>query len=208
MSNKKVVTKELEKPYWLKPPWMILFDLVKIQKVRPWEVNLSYILATLIREMEKSGYLDLKASGVAVLSASTIYRMKSDLILELQEPPKPPIEKPQEFVPPPIQIPYRFEYTSTTIDNLIKSLEEAIKTEAFVELEQKLTPVLPAPQIIHEFDQFMIDIENRIEELYQKILGYVKKEKRITLSKLTSGLKKFEAIRIFLLVLFIASKEK
>ncbi|UCH01712.1 MAG: hypothetical protein JSV20_07655, partial [Candidatus Bathyarchaeota archaeon] len=101
-----------------------------------------------------------------------------------------------------------FEYTSTTIDNLIKSLEEAIKTEAFVELEQKLTPVLPAPPVIHEFDQFMIDIENRIEELFQKILGYVKKEKRITLSKLTFGLKKFEAIRIFLLVLFIASKEK
>jgi hypothetical protein len=134
--------------------------------------------------------------------------MKSDLVLELQEPPKPPLEKPQEFVPPPIQIPYRFEYTSTTIDNLIKSLEEAIKTEAFVDLEQKLTSVLPAPPIVRELDQFMIDIEDRIEELYRKILEYTKKETMIPLSKLTLGLRKFEAIRIFLLVLFIASREK
>ena len=122
----------LEKPFWLKPPWMILFDLMKLHRVRPWDVNLSYLLTSLIGEIGKRGYIDFKASGVALLSSATIYRMKSELILELQEPPKPPEERPVEFLPPPIQLPYRFEYTSTTVDNLIEALEEALKSETFV----------------------------------------------------------------------------
>jgi len=208
LSNDGTVTTELEKPFWIKPPWAVLFDLIKLHRVRPWDVNLSYLLTTLISEMGKRGYIDFKASGVALLSSATIYRMKSELILELQEPPKPPVERPIEFLPPPIQLPYRFEYTSTTVDNLIESLEEALKNETFIETQPKLIPITPAPPMIHEIDQFMIEIEDRIEEMYQKILQFAKEEKMIPLSKLTLGLRKLEVIRAFILVLFIACRGK
>lgn len=198
----------LEKPFWLKPPWMILFDLMKLHRVRPWDVNLSYLLTTLIREMGKKGYIDFKASGIALLSSATIYRMKSELILELQEPPKPPVERPVEFLPPPIQLPYRYEYTSTTVDNLIEALEEALKSETFVEAQPKLVPITPAPPMIQELDQFMVEIEDRMDEIYQKILQFAREEHVIPLSKLTSGLRKLEVIRTFILILFIACRGK
>ncbi len=158
--------------------------------------------------MGKKGYIDFKASGIALLSSSTIYRMKSELVLDLQEPPQVFVEKPIEFLPPPIQLPYRFEYTSTTIDNLLNALEEALKTETFIETQPKLVPIIPAPPMIHELDEFLIEIEDRIEEMYQKIVQLLKEEKMIPLSRLTSGSRKLEVIRIFLLILFIACRGK
>jgi segregation and condensation protein A len=187
---------------------MILFDLVRLQRVRPWDVNLSNLLSSLIGEMGKKGYIDFKASGIALLSSSTIYRMKSELVLDLQEPPQVLIEKPIEFLPPPIQLPYRFEYTSTTINNLLNALEETLKTETIIEKRPKLVPIIPAPPMIHELDEFMVEIEDRIAEIYQKIVQLTRDKEMIPLSSLTSGLQKLEIIRIFLLILFIACREK
>ena len=62
--------------------------------------------------------------------------------------------------------------------------------------------------MMHGLDEFLIDIEDKIEEAYQKIIKFTKKEKLIPLSRLTYGLKKLEVIRTFLLVLFIACRGK
>lgn len=206
MSNVSSATNELQKPFWLRPPWAVLFDLIRLQRVRPWDVNLSYLLTTLLGEMKRGSYLDFTAAGVALLSSATIYRMKAELILELQEPPTPPSEKPVEFLPPPIQLPFRYEYTSTTVDNLIHALEEALKNESLVELHPNLIPITPAPPVIQEIDEFMVDIEKKIDNLYQNISHFG--NDIVPLSKLTTGLKRLEAIRVFLLVLFLACRSK
>lgn len=195
----------LEKPFWLKPPWAVLFDLIRLQKVRPWDVNLNYLLTTLLGEMRKRGFIDFTASGIALLSSATIYRMKSELVLELQEPPKPPVERPVEFMPPPIQLPFRYEYTATTIDNMLRALEEALKSETMVQLQPKLTPITPAPPMLQEIDDFMVDIEEKIEEMYDRIATLAPQGK-ILLSDLDDRLSRLESIRIFILVLFLACK--
>lgn len=196
-------SESLEKPFWLKPPWAVLFDLIRLQKVRPWDINLNYLLTTLLGEIRRRGFIDFTASGIALLSSATIYRMKSELILELQEPPKPPVERPVEFMPPPIQLPFRYEYASTTIDNILKALEEALKSEAIVQLQPKLTPITPAPPMIQEIDDFMVDIEERIEEMYNRIVALAPQGK-IPLSDLDDGLSRLESIRVFILILFLA----
>lgn len=160
-----------------------------------------------MREMSGSGYIDFSASGIALLSSAILYRMKSELILELQEPPKPPPEKPVEVLPPPIQLPYRFEYTSTTIENLVKALEEIMTDATFIEAQPKPIPIAP-DFIIRELDDFMVDVENKIEDLHKTILSLVKKNNIIRFSELVQGLKKLEVIRTFLLILFLASRER
>ena len=195
-----------QKPFWLRPPWIVLFDLMKLHRIRPWDIDLSYLLTALMGEMRKIGNVNFTASGIALLSSATILRMKSELVLDLQEPPKPPVEKPAEFLPPPLQIPYRFEYTSTTIDNLLKVLEETLNEEAFVETQTELIPIPPAPPAVQEIDQFMIDVENKIEKMYQRISQLIKGGEVIPLSKLTLGMKRLESIRAFLMVLFIACR--
>ncbi len=197
-----------KKPFWLRPPWIVLFDLIKLHQIKPWNIDLSFLLSTLLGEMEKEGSINFTASGIALLSSATLFRMKSELILKLQEPPTHPQEKTSMEFLPSLKLPYRFDYTSTTIDHLIKVLEESLITETFIETQPKQIPITPAPPTFKEFDQFMIDIENKIEEMYQRISQLLKETNIIPLSKLTKGFNRLEGIRIFSLILFIACRDQ
>ena len=200
---------ESKKPFWLRPPWIVLFDLIKLHQIKPWNIDLSFLLSTLLGEMEKKGSINFTASGIALLSSATLFRMKSELVLKLQEPPTPPQEKtPMEFLPPPLKLPYRLDYTSTTIDHLFKVLEEALIEETSIETQPKLIPITPAPPTIKELDKFMIDIENKIEEMYHRISNLLHETNVIPLSKLTKGFNRLESIRIFSLILFIACRDQ
>src|SRR4030042_3840419 len=94
----------LKRPFYLRPPWNILFKLNKLDKLTPWNVNIAYLLRSFLSEMERMGQVDFRASGVALDSSALIYLMKSKLLLTLQEPPVQP-KVPQDFVPPPLFLP-------------------------------------------------------------------------------------------------------
>jgi chromatin segregation and condensation protein Rec8/ScpA/Scc1 (kleisin family) len=84
-------TSPIRRPFYLRPPWNILFELSKLEKLTPWNVNIAYLLRTFLTEMEKTNpeKVDFRASGVALDSSALIYLMKSKLLLTLQEPPPP-----------------------------------------------------------------------------------------------------------------------
>ena len=43
----------VRKPFYLRPPWNILFELNKLEKLKPWNVNISYLLRSFLSEMVK-----------------------------------------------------------------------------------------------------------------------------------------------------------
>ena len=91
----------IRRPFYMRPPWNILFDISKLEKLTPWNVNISYLLNSFLSEMERNGKVDFRASGVALDSSALIYLMKSKLLMTLQEPPAQP-KPPGDFVPPPL----------------------------------------------------------------------------------------------------------
>lgn len=197
-----------EKPFWLQPPWMILFDIIRLHRVKPWDVNLSHLLTTLLTEMRRRGYIDFTASGIALLSSATIYRMKTELILKMEAPPPVQVPKPPEYLPPPIQMPFRYEYTSTTIEQLLDSLEETLKVEPEMMEKLKLKPITPPPPSIPELDQFMVDIEEQIEQMHGKIISMIGGKRYISFAEVATGLKRLEIVRAFIMLLFLACREK
>lgn len=208
MSSKDLVEKS-EKPFWLQPPWMILFDIIRLYRVKPWDVNLAHLLTTLLAEMRRRGYIDFSASGVALLSSATIYRMKTELILKMEAPPTPPpVSKLQEDLPPPIQLPFRYEYTSTTIEQLLDSLEETLKLEPAAMEKLKLQPITPPPPSIPELDKFIVEIEEQIERMYSKIVSMIEGKKYIAFSEIATGIKRLEIVRAFIILLFLACRGK
>lgn len=196
-----------EKPLWLQQPWAVLFDLVKLQKLRPWDFNIATILSAFLSEMRRKGYIDFTASGMALLSSATLYRMKSEQILKLEEPPRPPQPKPAEFIPPPLQLPFRYEYTSTTLEHLVDVLREALKMEPLVGLHPpKLAQLEPAVPILQQVDEFFLKIDEKIDSLYERLATETRYVNEIRFSDLVKSMDHLEVVRTFLLVLFLATR--
>jgi chromatin segregation and condensation protein Rec8/ScpA/Scc1 (kleisin family) len=199
----------IRKPFYLRPPWNILFELNKLEKLTPWNVNISYLLRSFLSEMERSGKVDFRASGVALGSSALIYLMKSKLLLTLQEPPPPP-KTPTGFIPPPLFLPLRQELTSTTIQNLLDVLDEVLKGEKLRRADKVVAqPVLPSvSDILPQFDAFLAELELQMEKLNALLCEKVKGAGIIEFSTLIKGVARIEAVRTFILLLFLAQDGK
>lgn len=198
----------MKKPFFLTPPWNILFEIHKLEKVKPWNVNISFLLTSFLDEMQKQDEVDFRASGVALDSSAFIYLMKSKLLLKLEEPPAPPKPSPG-FIPPPIFLPLRYELTSTTIEQLLEALDTVLKGEKLLPSKPRLEPVLPPPiEIMPQIDRYLMEIENLMEKLYSDMLHLVKGKQFLRFSKLVLDKNRLEAIRTFILLLFLAQKQK
>jgi len=199
----------MKRPFYLHPPWNILFEFHKLEKIAPWNVSISYLLTSFLEQMNKSGQVDFRASGVALDSSALIYLMKSRLLLKLEEPP-PPAKAPQDFLPPPLFLPLRYELTSTTIHNLLDALDDVLKGEKLIHLEKGVQePLLPTPsEILPQLDFYLMEIELQMERLYTDLSERVKGAGIIEFSNLIRGMMRLEAIRTFILLLFLAQEGK
>jgi len=195
------------RPFYLRPPWNILFDINKLEKLTPWNVNIAYLLRSFLVEMERSQKVDFRASGVALDSSALIYLMKSKLLLTLQEPPAVPAKVPRDFVPPPLFLPLRHELTSTTIQHLLEVLDDVLKGEKLLHLTHAVEqhPVLPAvSDLLPQFDKFMAEIELQVDQLYALLCEKVHGQGIIDFTTLTKGATRIEALRMFIYLLFLA----
>jgi chromatin segregation and condensation protein Rec8/ScpA/Scc1 (kleisin family) len=203
------VSTAVRRPFYLRPPWNILFEINKLEKLTPWNVNISYLLRSFLSEMERTGKVDFRASGVALDSSALIYLMKSKLLLTLQEPPTPP-KPPPDFIPPPLFLPLRHELTSTTIKNLLEVLDEVLKGEKLHRLDKVVSqPVLPAvTDLLPQFDAFLAELESSMQALYTLLCEKVKGAGIIDFSTIIKGFDRIEAVRTFILLLFLAQDGK
>jgi chromatin segregation and condensation protein Rec8/ScpA/Scc1 (kleisin family) len=186
-----------------------LFEFRKLEKLTPWNINIAYLLGSFLKEMEKTGQVDFRASGVALDSSALIYLMKSKLLLKLEEPPPPP-KAPMDFLPPPLFLPLRHELTSTTIRHLLEVLDDVLKGEKFIRPEKIAEePLLPTPsEILPQLDLYLMEIELQMEKLYASLSERVKGAGIVEFSTLTKSATRLEAIRTFILLLFLAQGGK
>ncbi len=204
-----MATAIVKRPFYLRPPWNILFDFHKLEKLTPWNINVAYLLTSFLQEMEKTGQIDFRASGVVLDSSALIYLMKSKLLLKLEEPPPPP-KTPQDFLPPPLFLPLRHELTSTTIKHLLEVLDDVLKGENLIHLEKPTSEsILPTPsEILPQLDIYLMEIEMQMEKLYTSLTERVKGTGIIEFSTLIKDVGRLEAIRTFILLLFLAQEMK
>ncbi|MEM2122853.1 MAG: hypothetical protein QXE79_04370 [Candidatus Bathyarchaeia archaeon] len=196
----------MEKPFWLNPPYIILFDLLHLNKLKPWSIKLANILDSFLREIRKKGYVDFSASGTALLSSSMIHRMKSELLLKMEEPPMYKGKTIEEFVPPPLPISFRFEYTLTSISDILDALISALEKEHRLMEESRETRVLEVLQVpTGQPDDFLTHIEEYLDKLYIELIRrFSLTGKPVSFSELTSLKKRMETVRIFILLIFLA----
>lgn len=200
--------KENSKPFYLKPPWQVLFDLARLSKIRPWDLNVAALLSSFLREMRKMGYIDFNASGTALLSSSIILRLQSEKIFEAEiEEEKKRFERIIDVVPPPLQLPFRFELTITGLEDLLTVLDEVLKAERLgVAMLKVKHPVEPPPSsLFTEYDRMVLRWEEQLESFYEELAVRLPKGETL-FSELVRGLPWKEIIKTFLMLIFMASK--
>ena len=196
----------MKKPFYFLPPLNILFEIHRLEKILPWEVNISYLLTMFLKEMEQQGEVDFRASGMALDSSSTIYLRKTKLLLKLEEPLPPPKALP-DFIPPPMFLPLRYELSSTTIENLLNVLDDVLKGES-IRPPKLPEPILPTPEILPPLDMYLLEIEDHMKILYDQLYQIVSTGELLAFSKLVSGLENIEAVKTFIILLFLAQGGK
>jgi len=194
-----------EKPFYLRPPWEILFKEAKLEKISPWSINLVHLLATLLEEMNRVG-VDFRAAGTAINSSVLIYLKKAELLLKMEEPPEAPTEKKDIYLPPPIDLPFRFELTTTTVADLITALEKALIEETGRSLKPKLPTLPEAIPDFMDIEAYLLEIEGRSEDLLEKIRLMVLSKDQLTLFDLVTERDWLEVVRIFMMLLFLAQR--
>lgn len=198
--------KTIKKPFYYQPPLSILFEIHRLEKIMPWDVNISYLLNMFLQEMEQQGEVDFRASGMALDSSSTIYLRKTKLLLKLEDPPLPP-RTITDVIPPPMLLPLRYELSSTTIENLLNVLDEVLKGEN-IHPSKLPEPILPTPEILPPIDTYLLQIEDHMKTLYEQLYQLVGTGELIAFSKLVAGLETIEAVKTFLILLFLAQEGK
>jgi segregation and condensation protein A len=197
---------DLGKPFWLRPPYLILFDLLRLHRIKPWDVDIVLLLNNFLAEMKNSGYIDFAASGTALLSSSIVHRMKSELVLKMEEPPKPPTPRPTDEVPPPLPFPLRFEYTSTSVAEILRTLQEVLTNEKTILAKKPF--VLSPPSVFEQLDEFLANMEENIEKFYADLIKLSIKEVPLSFREIVAGGSLIQIVRVFIMLLFLANQRK
>ena len=110
-------------------------------------------------------------------------------------------------VPSVIVLPFRYEISSTTLDELIGALQNIL--EEILERsthEKPKAPHLEQPENIMEFDNFVTNIRDRLEGFKEKLLDLLRGQGSILFSKFVADLPLIEKVRSFILLLFTANE--
>jgi chromatin segregation and condensation protein Rec8/ScpA/Scc1 (kleisin family) len=198
-----------EKPFYLRPPWEILFSESILEKVSPWSIDLAQILSSLLEEMNRVG-LDFRMAGVAVNSSALIYLRKAELLLVMEEPPLSPQEEEEVYVPPPLSLPFRFQLSTTSVYDLINALERVLSAMRGGGLHGKIP--IPVAPISEPLEEFIVEVEEDLEShlgtLYEKIRSLCGEGGAISLTSLLEEGSRLEIVRVFIRLLYLAQRGK
>jgi chromatin segregation and condensation protein Rec8/ScpA/Scc1 (kleisin family) len=89
-------------------------------------------------------------------------------------------------------------------------LDDVLKGEKLIHLDKiQEEPLLPTPsEILPQLDYYLMEIEHQMEKLFANLSERVKGAGIVEFSNLIRGMTRLEAIRIFILLLFLAQETK
>lgn len=160
-----------------------------------------------MKEMKGRGFIDFSISGTALLSSAVLLRMKSELILKMEEPPRQPPEKPTDFVPPPLAFPIRYQSTTTSLDEVLKGILEVLRAERLLPTELSQL-VSRTPAVFEQADDWFVKVEEEIKAFYTQLLKANVPGSTMSFLDLLGKGDVVQAVRMFIMLLFLAVEGK
>jgi segregation and condensation protein A len=197
----------------LEEPIEILVNLARNGEIDPWNIDIVEITDKFLRHVEELEKTDLRVSGRTLLYAAILLRMKSNALVEVEEPADELIEEGDNFeisdYPVPALPLRRTSRRPVTLDELLTELKkaEALEDKRLERLRSKKeahrTTIKEILSIAHEED-----IESRVVKMRNILTGLFEKQKYIQFSELAGSLDRAGRIMAYLALLFLATKKE
>jgi len=187
-----------------KAPLNLLVNPKTAKKGKPWEIDISDLLDIFLEKIVEKDNPDLRLCGTVAFSSALLYRLKVETLfyfekLKVQRP-----RIPRQGPPSLIVLPFRYELYSTSIDDLITTLEKILEdvSRQDAELKKESTLLQPEPEV--EIDKFVIKIEELVVEFKKDLTSKLAQSSELLFTELIRNKTLLEQTQSFLLLLFVA----
>ena len=187
-------------------PFQILLQLVHDRRLDPWEVDIEPLFRVIAEHMLAE--TNMRLSGRAILSASTLLRIKSEVATKGNGYPGTG-EEPE--LATDFELPELGQITviqraprKITIAELMGALAEALR-EAHVSPKARRKRM---EKIIRWLDGYHINIERHMERLCSKLVELSAGVREVAFSEIPFERTKLGAVRTLLLLLFLGARGK
>src|SRR5947208_15573726 len=160
-----------------------------------------------MKEMKGRGFIDFSVSGTALLSSAVLLRMKSEPVLKMEQPPRPPPQKPTDYAPPPLAFPIRYQSTTTSLDEVLKGILDVLRAERLLPSETAQL-ISRTPAVFEQADDWLVKIEEEIKAFYSRLLDETVPGERLSFLQLLGQGDTVQAVRMFIMLLFLAIEKK
>lgn len=195
----------------------IIYDLVKTEKMDPWDIDISILTKRYIETIKKLQEHNFFISGKVLLASAILLKIKSNKLLteyiaqfdnqlfaKEEDLLEEVVEMEQEDIPRLLIKTPQGRKRKVTINDLMVALKKALdvdKRREFKKLQE--IPIRRA-----EIPTKRFDIGQLIKTIYQKILGFFKKQEVVTFSQLIPSEKKEDKVMTFIPLLHLDKDSK
>jgi len=188
-----------------KAPLKFLVDPEDVSKRRAWDINVSELLRQFYSVYSVEGSKDLRLFGTVALSSSIIFKLQVESFF-LFEKQSTRLEVNELSLPSIIEVPYRHESYSTSVEDLLTALEKIIASASATRVKKEET-LVPVPSLELPVDPFIMNINDALKEFKKKLLLAMDDSHKISFRKMVEGLPILETVRHFILCLFVAQEQ-
>jgi segregation and condensation protein A len=188
-----------------KIPLKFLVDCEELSKRKAWNVNVTELLKEFLSIYSVDKSTDLRLYGTVALSSSIIFRLQVESFFLFEKQSSTQIEREDLTLPSIIEVPYRHESYSTSVEDLLTALERIIAS-ASIARQKKEETLIPIPSLELPIDPFIMNINEALKEFKKKLTILMDKSHQISFRRMVNDLTIIEIVRHFILSLFVAQE--
>jgi len=195
-------------PFWAVPPYILLTDVLQLDKVEPWNVDVGKLVAGFLKEMKLLGDIDFRISGSALYSASVIFMKKTRELVELGLLPPEDAEDDEEFIIPLIRPPFRVSNQRVTLEELLIAMDRVLGKG----VRQRSSPSRKrrystrADPLAFKVESMRTDVEQNIAEVYHDLTKIMKIGETAKFVNLLMNTTRKEIVRVFFALLHLFAR--
>ena len=197
----------------LEEPVGILVNLAKNGEIDPWNIDIVEVTDKFLHELEEMEKMDLRVSGRTLLYASVLLRMKSNVLVEVEEPQEIIEDEFEQLEVSDYPVPSlplrRSSRRPVTLEELLSELRKAElvekrRLERFRSVKDERRATLKEVlSIAHDED-----IESRVGRMKSLLNELFEKQTDIKFSDLVHALDRSGKVMAYLAILFLATRKE